>query len=71
MYTKLLACLIHCLDAADCFKCNLGLEIARKILALCFIHYLLLLQQVTLLIHCPKMWVHYSFHWIKYCHKEV
>ena len=42
MHPKLLANFVYRLDATDRFKCDLGLELARKNLALRFIHNLLL-----------------------------
>ena len=42
MYPKLLASFVHRLETVDRFKYHLGLELARKTLALRFTHHLLL-----------------------------
>ena len=61
MHPKFLTNFVHSPDATDRLECHLGLELTAKILALRFAHYLRLLKQATILIHCLKIGVRFTF----------
>lgn len=56
MHAKFLVNFIHCLDAANCLKCDLSLEITSKILTLRFTHNLLLFTAGYHLNSLPENW---------------